>query len=466
MRRERHRPGTLVTMTPLRPGLRLHDRFTLVERIGLGGMAEVWRADDQVLERPVAVKVLAGSLSRDRTLRAATWREAKAAARLAHPNVTQVYDYGEAPLPGGGVSPYLVMELVDGESLADRLRRAPMAWPEAVRTASEVAAALAAAHRLGVVHRDIKPGNVMLTAGGAKVLDFGIAALADRPEPDRGTVVGTPGYVSPEVLAGAAARPASDVYALGVVLYEALTRRPPSLVMSFAEAAAAHRHGAPVPPPAVTGLPAEVASLCDACMAFRPEDRPSAAEAAARLAAFAGTATADPPVSPAKPLSAPPPTLVAPPPAPDRAGANRLLLAGLAGAIIAIGLALTVIAAALLSGSGEPSVRGGDPSLSPTVAASPSSPRPSPTGSTAVINALDNTVTAALGAGRIDAEAARKLRDRIDRLREEAAGDRPERDVRKQANELTKDLDEQLRKGGIDRQTADELRALLRPLLA
>jgi serine/threonine protein kinase len=129
MRRERHRPGTLVTMTPLRPGLRLHDRFTLVERIGLGGMAEVWRADDQVLERPVAVKVLAGSLSRDRTLRAATWREAKAAARLAHPNVTQVYDYGEAPLPGGGVSPYLVMELVDGESLADRLRRAPMAWP-------------------------------------------------------------------------------------------------------------------------------------------------------------------------------------------------------------------------------------------------------------------------------------------------------------------------------------------------
>ncbi|MEH1125164.1 serine/threonine-protein kinase [Micromonospora sp. CPCC 206061] len=448
-------------MTPLRPGLRLHDRFTLVERIGLGGMAEVWRADDQVLERPVAVKVLASSLSRDRTLRAATWREAKAAARLAHPNVTQVYDYGEAPLPGGGVSPYLVMELVDGENLADRLRRAPMAWPEAVRTASEVAAALAAAHRLGVVHRDIKPGNVMLTAGGAKVLDFGIAALADGPEPDRGTVVGTPGYVAPEVLAGAPARPASDVYALGVVLYEALTRRPPSLVMSFAEAASA----APLPPPDV---PPEVARLCEALMSFHPGDRPRAAEAASRLAAFARTApTVDTPVSPSPPatLVAPPPTLFAAPP--DRGGANRLLLAGLAGGIIAIGLALTIIAAALLSGSGEPSRLGGGPSTSPTTAAAPpSSPRPSPTGSTAVINALDNTVTAALGAGRIDAEAARKLRDRLDRLREEAAGDRPERDVRKQAGELAKDLDEQLKKGRIDRQTADELRALLRPLLA
>jgi serine/threonine protein kinase len=442
-------------MTPLRPGLRLHDRFTLVERIGLGGMAEVWRADDQILERPVAVKVLAGSLSRDRTLRAATWREAKAAARLAHPNVTQVYDYGEAPLPGGGVAPYLVMELVDGESLADRLRRAPMPWPEAVRTASEVAAALAAAHRLGVVHRDIKPGNVMLTAGGAKVLDFGIAALVDRPEPDRGTVVGTPGYVAPEVLAGAAARPASDVYALGVVLYEALTRRPPSLVMSFAEAAAA----TPLP---LLDVPPEVAALSEALMSFDPADRPRADEAASRLAALVRTApTVDAPISP-PPLAPPPPTLVEA--RPDRGGANRLLLAGLAGGIIAIGLALTIIAAALLSGSGEPSGLGGGPSPSPTTAAPPS-PRPSPTGSTAVINALDNTVTAALGAGRIDAEAARKLRDRIDRLRKEAAGDRPERDVRKQANELTKDLDEQLKKGRIDRQTADELRALLRPLL-
>ncbi|MCW6009673.1 protein kinase [Micromonospora sp. CPCC 205371] len=446
-------------MTPLRPGLRLHDRFTLVERIGVGGMAEVWRADDQVLERPVAVKVLAGSLSRDRTLRAATWREAKAAARLAHPHVTQVYDYGEAPLPGGGVAPYLVMELVDGESLADRLRRAPMSWPEAVRTASEVAAALAAAHRLGVVHRDIKPGNVMLTAGGAKVLDFGIAALVDRPEPDRGTVEGTPGYVAPEVLAGAPARPASDMYALGVVLYESLTRRPPSLVMSFAEAAAA----TPLP---LVDVPPEVASLCEGLMSFRPGDRPHADEAASRLAALAGTAVASPPISPPT-LVASPPTLVEA--APDRGGANRLLLAGLAGGIIAIGLALTVIAAALLSGSGEPSGLGRVPSPTPTAAATqppPTSPRPSPTGSTAVINALDNTVTAALGAGRIDAEAARKLRDRLDKLREEAAGDRPEREVRKQANELAKDLDEQLKKGRIDRQTADELRALLRPLLA
>ncbi|MFJ6954982.1 serine/threonine-protein kinase, partial [Micromonospora aurantiaca (nom. illeg.)] len=147
-------------MSPFTPALRLHDRYVLRERIGLGGMSEVWRADDEVLHRPVAVKALAGQLAADPQLRAVIQREARAAARLTHPHVTQVYDYGEATLDGGVVVPYLVMELVEGQTLADRLAGGPLAWPDAVRTAGQVAGALAAAHRIGVVHRDVKPANV------------------------------------------------------------------------------------------------------------------------------------------------------------------------------------------------------------------------------------------------------------------------------------------------------------------
>lgn len=453
-------------MSPFGPGLRLHDRFTLVERIGLGGMSEVWRADDRVLDRRVAVKVLAAPLTGDRALRAATWREARAAARLAHPHVTQVYDYGEAPLPGGAVVPYLVMELVHGQNLADRLRQGAPPWPDAVRTVAQVASALAAAHRMGVVHRDIKPGNVMLTAGGAKVLDFGIAALADRPEPAGRSVVGTPGYVAPEVLGGATAGPASDVYALGVLLYEVLTRRPPSLVASFAEAAAVHRGGAPVPPPNVTGLPAQVSRLCLACMSFDPADRPTAEDVATQLGAVAGQGDSEaPPAVPAAPVVSAPPTLVdrrTPDPLPVRR-TNHLLLAGLAGALIAVGLTLTVVAATFLSG--EPA---GTAQPAPTGGSSrpaPSSPRPAPTTPAAVVSALDRTVTAALGAGRIDSQAAGKLRGRIDKLRDQVTDGGADRDVRKQAAQLQKDVAQQLGAGTIDQQTADQLTTLLRPLL-
>jgi serine/threonine protein kinase len=209
------------------PGRRLHHRFTLVERIGAGGMSEVWRATDEVLDRPVAVKVLTSPPAGAERL---TWREARAAARLTHPNVTRVYDYGELSLPGGDPAGYLVMELVDGQSLAARLSAGPVPWPEAVRIVRQVASALAAAHRLGVVHRDIKPGNVML-AGEAgdtvKVLDFGIAAVAGA-DTDPGRLLGTPRYAAPERSdTTAPARPESDVYSLGVLLHEALAGHPP-----------------------------------------------------------------------------------------------------------------------------------------------------------------------------------------------------------------------------------------------
>ncbi|RQX18975.1 serine/threonine protein kinase, partial [Micromonospora ureilytica] len=272
-------------MSPLTPTLRLHDRYVLHERIGLGGMSEVWRGDDEVLGRPVAIKVLAGQFATDPQLRATIQREARAAARLTHPHVTQVYDYAEATLAGGVVVPYLVMELVDGHNLADRLRTGPLPWPEAVRVAGQIAAALAAAHRIGVVHRDVKPGNVMLTDTGAKVLDFGIAALGGLDGQSGEPLMGTPAYFAPERLAAGPPDPASDVYALGALLYRTLTGRAPLPVQSWEDALEVHRRGAPVPPLRVPGLPADIAELTVACLAANPADRPSAAHLARRFGA-------------------------------------------------------------------------------------------------------------------------------------------------------------------------------------
>ncbi|MCO1596879.1 serine/threonine protein kinase, partial [Micromonospora sp. RHAY321] len=276
-------------MSPFTPTLRLHDRYLLHERIGLGGMSEVWRADDEVLGRPVAVKVLAGQLAADPQLRATIQREARAAARLTHPHVTQVYDYAEATLAGGVVVPYLVMELVDGHNLADRLRTGPLPWPEAIRVAGQIAAALAAAHRIGVVHRDIKPGNIMLTDTGAKVLDFGIAALGGPHHPLGGQagepLMGTPAYFAPERLAAGPPDPASDVYALGALLYRTLTGEAPLPVQSWEDALEVHRRGTPVPPLRVSGLPTDIAELTVACLAADPARRPTAAQLAIRFGA-------------------------------------------------------------------------------------------------------------------------------------------------------------------------------------
>src|SRR5690242_3416075 len=171
----------------------LADRYRLVERLGEGGMSVVWRGYDEVLGRQVAVKVLHGGVGTDEASRRLVRAEAKAAARLSHPNLTSVYDYGESTGPGGRV-PFVVMELVEGPTLAERLARGPLAWPAAVRIAADVAAGLAAAHARGLVHRDVKPANVILTASGAKIVDFGIAAVAGaRTDGDgTGVLLGTP----------------------------------------------------------------------------------------------------------------------------------------------------------------------------------------------------------------------------------------------------------------------------------
>jgi serine/threonine protein kinase len=263
------------------PGQRLAERYRLVALIGSGGMSHVWRAVDEVLGRAVAVKTLDAALHADPQLRTVIRREARAAASIAHPNVTQVYDFGEETLSAGAVAPYLVMELRVGQNLADRLGAGPVAWPEAVAVCADVASALAAAHRLGVVHRDIKPANVMLTEAGAKVVDFGIAAMTANPD-DEGQAprAGTPAYLAPEVVGGGPGTPESDMYALGAVLQTALTGSTPLVIQSWEQAALAHERGALPAPILIPDLPREVRDLCTRCLSSVTGSRPTSEEAA------------------------------------------------------------------------------------------------------------------------------------------------------------------------------------------
>lgn len=259
-------------------------RYRLVRRIATGGMGEVWQADDTVLGRRVALKLLVEELAADDRATRRFVREARATARLAHPNVARVFDFGR-----DGGAPFLVMELLEGETLAARLASGPLGPAEAARVAAAVADALEAAHRLGIVHRDVKPSNVMLTRDGeVKVLDFGIAAAADETHSTTGSgLYATVAYVSPERVAGEPATPASDVYSLGAVLYELLCGRPPFSGRSPALVARAHLHDQPVPVRQLAPwVPARLAEACQAALAKDPARRPSsAASLAIRLRA-------------------------------------------------------------------------------------------------------------------------------------------------------------------------------------
>jgi serine/threonine-protein kinase len=272
----------------------LAGRYRLVERLGAGGMSVVWRGFDEVLGRQVAVKVLPPSTSTDPSFRRRLRAEAQAAARLSHPHITNVYDYGEATTVDGEPVPYVVMELIDGESLAAvlaRVRRLP--WQAAVRITSEVAAALAAAHARGIVHRDVTPANVMLTPTGAKVVDFGISALIGENDIDPdGSLLGTPAYLAPERLEGGQVSPATDVYAVGLLVYRTLIGQLPWDVGTTTALLRAHQYVEPDPLPPVEGLPPAVAALVGRCLEKRPSDRPSSAELAHVLAGISAGAPA------------------------------------------------------------------------------------------------------------------------------------------------------------------------------
>ncbi|MET7960728.1 serine/threonine-protein kinase [Micromonospora zamorensis] len=267
----------------------LAGRYRLLERLGSGGMSAVHRAYDEVLERDVAVKVLVAT---DHNARQRIRGEAKAAARLSHPHVTSVYDFGESLVDGAQV-PFVVMEMLGGHTLEQRLAAGPLPPRAGLRVCAEVASALAAAHSQDLVHRDIKPGNVMLTPTGAKVLDFGIAAAAGDSEIDfEGRLLGTPAYLAPERLEAGEVLPACDVYALGLLLHRVLTGRLPWPAEAQTGMLRAHTHVEPDPLPPVDGVPPEVHRLYRWCLARDPADRPPAVEAARILLAAASAETA------------------------------------------------------------------------------------------------------------------------------------------------------------------------------
>jgi eukaryotic-like serine/threonine-protein kinase len=241
-----------------------------------------------VLGRPVAVKLLRDGYSGNPETLTRFREEARHAGSLIHPGIATVYDYGEAEPPH---SPYLVMELVDGPSLAGLLKSGPLEPTRTMDIVAQAAAGLAAAHGAGLVHRDIKPANLLLTSDGAvKITDFGLARAADStPLTLTGALVGTPAYLAPERASGASATPATDLYSLGVVAYECLAGAPPFDGSPLEMVAAHQRRPLPLLPVAV---PATVAALVIHLTAKDPAARPaSAADVAARAAQLAGAPT-------------------------------------------------------------------------------------------------------------------------------------------------------------------------------
>ncbi len=282
----------------LAPGTKLGP-YEIAEPLGAGGMGEVYRALDSRLDRAVAIKVLATHLSTDPELRQRFDREARAISSLQHPNICTLHDVGHQ----NGID-FLVMELLEGETLADRLKRGPLPVEQAVRIAIDIADALEKAHRQGIVHRDLKPGNVMVSKSGTKLMDFGlakpatamaavasargsavtpttptsptIAALAAPTSPitGRGMVVGTFQYIAPEVLQGGEATPRSDIFALGAVLYEMLTGQRAFDGKSQLSVASAILEREPAPVSSIQPMtPPALEQVVKICLAKDPEER-------------------------------------------------------------------------------------------------------------------------------------------------------------------------------------------------
>ncbi|HVL99997.1 MAG TPA: serine/threonine-protein kinase, partial [Egibacteraceae bacterium] len=291
------------------PSAVLGGRYRLESEIASGGMAAVWRAHDELLDRTVAVKVLHGHLAADDEFRERFRREAVAAAKLTHPHIVGVYDTGsQGPLA------WLVMELVEGPTLRDLLDAGGrLEVARAAAIGEKVARGLAFAHERGLVHRDVKPANILLDDDTTvKVADFGIAK-AEGTEGDltgTGTVLGTAGYVAPEQILSEPLTGACDQYALGCVLYEALTARRPFAGASPMETAALRLRTDPPPLRSVRPeLPEDLAAAIERALARRPENRfPSAADFADALARFADSGhTLALPAAPAPPPGASPP---------------------------------------------------------------------------------------------------------------------------------------------------------------
>jgi serine/threonine-protein kinase len=471
----------------------LAERYVLEQRLAHGGSAEVWRARDTVLDRPVAVKVLHRHLLGDATTRSRLIQEARAAASLSHPGIVAVYDVAIDEEASAAV----ILELVEGESLADRIKREGALPPRAaVRIAAEVAEALAHAHERGIVHRDVKAANVLLGADGeARLVDFGIArVLADEAQrlTDTGTIAGTLRYVAPEQLRGEPAGPPADVYAVGVLLTEMVSGKPPYQVDSPVALAEAQR----TPPMAIEGAPPSLSAIIRPTLDPDPDRRPSSAGTLAEeLRNWLETDAApgpldsasDAPTLPAIPLpgvpvvpatyadaSAPPvPAAAAPsgaelsdpaspsPPAPPAPPADRATgttrpprrpppLAQSVLAAVGILIALLLLLA-LVTDSDRTK-----PSPSPTPSPSPeASPSPIPTPAPALtlseaVDAFKDLVNSGEEDGLIESEAAKHLRDRADEIAKVAGDDDGgQGQINKAIRDLRRAIDEFERDGRI-----------------
>jgi serine/threonine-protein kinase len=313
-------------------------RYENVERIARGAMGDIYRATDSTLGRVVAVKLLAEPYVADDSARRRFAREARAAARVSNePNIVTIYDVGDA-----GARPYIVMEFIDGESLEDRLRVGQQSNADVLRWLEQAGSALDFAHAHGVVHRDVKPGNLLVDrSGNVHVADFGIASAAWLPSLTAvGTVLGTAGYLAPEQALGQPTSPASDRYALAVVAYELLTGARPFVRESPTAEAQAHV-SEPVPPASLhAALPPALDGVFDRALAKRPDDRyATCADFVSDLRASFR--------EPAVPTVA----TVALPPRARAAGPRWPLLAAIIGAVVA---GVVVAFAALSSGPSHP----------------------------------------------------------------------------------------------------------------
>ncbi len=287
---------------PLAPGDRLGP-YEIIGPLGAGGMGEVYRAKDTRLGRDVAIKILPAHLSTNPEVRERFEREARAISSLSHPNICTLFDVGR-----DGDADYFVMELLDGESLAARLERGPMKLDEVVKTGAQIADGLAAAHKQGLIHRDLKPGNVVLTKSGAKILDFGVAKLRDAsvvematrttPLTTLGSMVGTVQYMSPEQLEGQPIDHRADLFAFGAVLYEMITGQRAFQGQSQASVIAAILDKDPRPvSELVPTSPPALDRIVKSCLAKNPDERWQNAGDLARELRFIGGGTATGPVS-------------------------------------------------------------------------------------------------------------------------------------------------------------------------
>jgi len=341
----------------------LSDRYELGEVIGRGGMAEVHRGRDLRLGRTVAIKSLRVDLVTDQTFQARFRREAQSSASLNHPAIVAVYDTGESEIKGVSV-PFIVMEYVEGKTLREMLREEPtISTDVALEVTGEVLRALDYSHRAGIVHRDIKPGNVMITdQGQVKVMDFGIARAmgeAGQTMTQTSMVVGTAQYLSPEQARGETADARSDLYATGCVLYELLTGRPPFVGDSLVSVAMAHVKEQPVPPSSLNpAVPAAVDTIVLTALA---KDRLQRYQSAAEMRADIERARTGRPVAAVAPetamLATDPgttalvPGLAATEPGPEKSRAGRYVLLTLA--VVAVLALAGVVGWALFRPSAE-----------------------------------------------------------------------------------------------------------------